>query len=213
MKEINVIIITKSAMDKHGIKGACTAAYDLDSGQIVRLVSTVQGGPIPYFFSDKYDKLDLVKVKVIKPCPIVPQTENLLVDLKSFRILGQKYTIQDIYQRYLKNCPSDSFLNEHNYRLDSVDGYQHSLEIVYVTDFTLDKGDYGTPKAHFRIGNRQYQYFSVTDFDYDIRKSEEKSKCFGNGWIVASIPTEPYEREGRKLGYFIFIAAFYPEKD
>ncbi len=208
---MKAVIITKSAMNKNNIKGTCTTAFDVNTGRIVRFVSDPQGAPIPYSVSNSFNKLDLVQVNELRLCPIGPQTENILVDLKSFSVRGHGYSMREIYQVYETNRPSVSFLNVGSNKLDSVNEYQHSLEIAYVTDFSLEKNQYETIKASFRIGNSLYRYFSITDFDYDLRNSGEVSKSYGNGWIVASIPTEPYIREGVNQGYFIFIAAFYPD--
>ena len=209
MKTIKAVILTKSAMEKHGKKGACVTAYDPAENRFVRFVSDTQGSPIPYPVSDRFSVLDWVRVNVVRPCPMGPQTENLLVDVQSFFRIGPYIPgIEAIFQ----TAPPPHFprfMDDYSYKLDSVESYDHSLELIRVTDLCIENKK-GRGRASFSFVAGRQQFFRVTDMQFDIRKTHLKRWKIGNAYIVVSIPIEDYIKYGKAYGYFKFIAAIYP---
>ena len=209
MQTIKAIILTKSAMDKHGKKGACVTAYDPAGRRFMRFVSDTQGAPVPYPVSDRFSVLDWVRVNVIRPCPIGPQTENLLVDVQSFFRIGPYIPgIEAIFQT-APPPPYPRFMDDYSHKLNSVDAYNHSLELIRVTDLYIENQK-GSGRASFSFVAGRQQSFRVTDPQFDIRKTNLRRWKIGNAWIVVSIPAEDYIRRGKAYGYFKFIAAIYP---
>ena len=210
---MQAVILTKSAMEKNGVKGSCTTAIDLESGKMVRFVSDKAGSPIPYRLVN-YQKLDVVDVRVLDACPLTPQTENLFVDPKSFRNLGgYRYDVTQLFQYNAKReFPDGKFIGEGCKKYDTVENFRHSIEIAYTTQFCLERSDHNRTKAHFRVQRKWHRYLSVTDFDYfDWGDTEWDWRELGDAWIVATIPTEPYlTQQQQNLGYFVFVAAIYP---
>ena len=212
--QMHAVILTKSAMKKNGSQGACTTAYDLDTDSIVRFVSSEDGRPIPYYNANAFNKLDVVDVKVLKPCPSVPQTENLLVDPGSFKNYGHYDPgIRDIFLRWRKRPVFPRFLGTGAYKLGSVDQFRHSLELAAVRDFQIKKNQFDSAKASFcMLNGTRHNYFSVTDLDFHL-KNDENVLNIGRAYIVASIPTSPFFHGEVNLGYFIFVASIFPVED
>ena len=209
METIKAIILTKSAMEKHGKKGACVTAYDPVKKRFVRFVSDIQGSPIFYAFSNRFSLLDWVRVNVIRPCPLGPQTENLLVDVRSFSRIGPyEPGITEIFNA----APPPHFprfMDDYSYKLDSADGYDHSLELIRVTDLCIEN-EKGRGRASFSFVAGKRQFFRVTDPKFNIRKTNLNHWEIGSAYLVISIPTEDYIKDGQAYGYFKFIAAIYP---
>lgn len=208
---MEAIILTKSVMNKEktGKQGSCVTAYDMYANRFVRFVSDAYGSPIPYDISDKFSLLDIVSVNVFCPCPISPQTENLLVDPISFSVIG-KYQpgIEAIY----RVAPPPSFpryMTNHSYKLTSVDGYHHSLELIRVSKLHVFLDSRQKVKAHFQFNHQWRKFYSVTDPDA-IQRAYSENGDIGDAYVMVSIPTEPYVKDGESYGYFKFLAAIYP---
>ena len=203
---MDAVILTKSKMRKNEKTGACVTACDLKSGNLVRFVSDMDGSPI---VSNKFDVLDHLRVKVICPCPIGPQQENLLVDTSSFQKVEpcNKHEIVNIFQSHCKPNRHD-FMADFSYKLDSVESYKHSIEILRVDHLTTENetSKWNTKKekwiAHFHCAFGWRRFFRVTDDQIYKRNGN-----IGDAYIVASIPTEPNEYDGY---YYKFVAAIYP---
>lgn len=210
---MRAVILTKSAMNKDGKKGACTTAFVPETQKIVRLVADRGGSPIPYIFAQRYNKLSIIDVPVLDYCPIGPQTENYLIDPRTIQVVGS-YTQNksDLFQRCSEiEFAGPSILGDGCRKFDFVDDFQHSVEVRFVSGFRIEKGQFGDAKAYFNMGRVHHRFFSVTDFDYDIRHDSEKDRLdVGDAWVVASIPNSPLIRDSDNLGYFVFIAAIYP---
>ena len=214
---MEAVILTKSRMNSHGVSGVCTTAYDFDSGTILRFVSNQEGAPIGNPHNSRYECLDVVEVNILKGCPIGPQTENVLVDQTSFKRVG-KYTgdlselfdeIYDIHcfdRQYMFDIPE-----VFSYKLDSVDRFNHSVEIIRVSDLVLTRSEWGSTSASFfattQDGKRNFRYYTVTDTRFELRNSPESEKKIGNAYIVVSIPYTPHKKDGC---FYKFVAAIYP---
>ena len=214
---MEAVILTKSRMNSHGVSGVCTTAYDFESGTILRFVSNQEGAPIGNPHNSRYECLDVVEVNILKGCPIGPQTENVLVDQTSFKRVG-KYTgdlselfdeIYDIHcfdRQYMFDIPE-----VFSYKLDSVDRFNHSVEIIRVSDLVLTRSEWGSTSASFfattQDGNRNFRYYTVTDTRFELRNSPESERKIGNAYIVVSIPYTPHKKDGC---FYKFVAAIYP---
>ena len=211
---MEALILTKSRMKSHGVSGLCTTAYDLQSGTILRFVSDPSGTPIVNPYNGRYDCLDIVDVNILKSCPIGPQTENVLVDQRSFKQLG-KYNgnlcelLKNIQKTQSKGplFLDDSVLN----KLISVDNYNHSLEIKRVSNLTLTQSAWGSTSAAFQAKSSRgtmlkHMYYYVTDRRYELGDKAESQWVSNDAFIVVSIPHSPHT-DGF---YYKFIAAVYP---
>ena len=214
---MEAVILTKSRMNSHGVSGVCTTAYDFESGTILRFVSNQEGAPIGNPHNSRYECLDVVEVNILKGCPIGPQTENVLVDQTSFKRVG-KYTgdlselfdeIYDIHcfdRQYMFDIPE-----VFSYKLDSVDRFNHSVEIIRVSDLVLTRSEWGSTSASFfattQDGKRNFRYYTVTDTRFALRNNPESEKKIGNAYIVVSIPYTPHKKDGC---FYKFVAAIYP---
>ena len=215
---MEALILTKSAMFKHGNYGSCVTAHDLANNRLVRFVSDIDGSPIPYDFSNRFEVFDYISVDVMDECPIQPQMENLLVHIPSFRILRryQPGVIESVYGM-LPPTSAPRFMDKRGDRLYSVEKYNHSLELIRVSGLRIfrkvyDDSKKATGKAEFWYNSNKWDSMSVTDPKFDIRKTERKEWEIGDAYLMVSIPTEPYitEKDGKNLGYFKFVAAIYP---
>ena len=203
---MEAIILTKSVMNKEktGQQGSCVTAYDIYANCFVRFVSDEYGSPIPYNISDRFSLLDIVSVNVLCRCPISPQMENLLVDPISFSKIG-KYQpgIEEIY-RMVPPPPFPRYMDDDNYKLTSVNGYNHSLELIRVSKLHVFLDSHQKVKAHFQLNHQWRKFYSVTDPDA-IQRAYSENGTIGEAYIMVSIPTEPISN-----GYYKFIAAIYP---
>lgn len=206
--EMQAVILTKSVMKKSstGKSGSCVTAYELDGNRFVRFVSDEKGSPIPSEISDSFKCLDIVSVDVRSPYPIRPQMENLLVDPDSFCIIGTYHPgIETIF--HMASPPDfPRYMDDYSYKLDSVENYNHSLELVRISKLLVFRDSRNKVKAHFQFNSRWRKYFSVTDPEA-IRRTYAGKWDIGDAYVVVSIPTEPDDKAGK---YFKFIAAIYP---
>lgn len=215
---MEAVILTKSDMKKPttGKSGSCVTAYLPRENRFVRFVSDAQGSPIPYRFSDRFSLLDIVSVQVLRPCPVSPQTENLLVAPRSFYVKGAyEPGIEDIYRR----IPPPSFprlMDTESHTLPSVDGYRHSLELIRVEKLRIAQNRFGREKAKFYFHPFDCDSFSVTDSRFYMRTVNAKRQKpvteleIGEAYVAMSIPSEPFIKNGKSYGYYKFIAAIYP---
>ena len=201
---MRAVILTASSMKKEiaGIEysGKCVTAFDLERKRIVRFVQNEQGAPIGNPFCNKFHPLDLVEIKIHRECPLLCQTENVLADYRNVRILG-KYdgSIEDIYDLYARNNHIfPSYMCDGSYKVDDISSFDHSLEIVYVSNLVVEN-----KKCSFICNGRRYKYVSVTDPEYT---SLEKKKKIGNAYLAVSIPTNEYQGNG----YYKFVASIFP---
>ena len=199
--------------------GCCVAAYDPISKKIVRFVSTEEGGEISREEMESINLLDTVKAETIMSCPIDPQTENILVERyginRTVKFNGSiENKIENIRQQihYPDNV---SILDTAAPKLNSVEEFHHSLEIVKVHDLKLNKKWImyrKKPKcqirAKFVYNDREYDDFRVTDLIYEerLKKMNSHQMAIPSADIVLSIPAFPYEGDGM---YYKFVAAIY----
>ncbi len=208
---IRAIVLTKSAMRKNGKRGACTTAYDADANRIVRFVSDENGSPLPYNITARFNLLDEIEFDELALCPEGPQTENVYVDVASLRNHGRyngspEGLLESISKLYSSNT---RFMSESAYKLSSVRQYSHSLEIIKASNLVITQtgGESRSGKASFWIDGKEYDNFSITDPEYDIRGKDTIEWSVGDAYIAVSIPALPFEKDGY---YYKFIAAVYP---
>jgi len=213
---MKAIILTKSAMNAHGESGVCTTAYDMETDRILRLVSNKEGGPIPDPYCRRYQCFDMVNAEIIEACPIGPQTENVLVDLKSIEKITHvdvsMETIFALYQKTVANEPM--FMYRYFNKMDSVELFHHSLEILKVNDLKIELNQWGKTSASFiradGINHYRYNFFSVTDKNYMLEQNSNAKISIQSAYIIVSIPYDPWYQDGEFKGYYKFIAAIYP---
>lgn len=206
--EMQAIILTKSVMKKPstGKSGSCVTAYEPYGNRLVRFVSDEKGSPIPYQISDGFSCLDIVSVDVLYPCPILPQTENLLVEPDSFCVIGAYQPgIEGVY--HMVSPPNfPRYMDNYSYKLDSVEEYNHSLELIRVSNLHVFVDSRNKIKTHFQFNSRWKKFYSVTDPEA-MRKANAGDLNYANAYVVVSLPTEP---DVKSDSYFKFIAAIYP---
>lgn len=209
---MEAIILTKSYMkkEKTGAQGSCVTAYDFRENRFVRFVSDTEGSPIPRDVSDNFSLFDVVSVRVLRPCPLKPQTENLLVDLDSFsKIEKPSMGIEEIYRR----VPPPSFprymtSSNASFMLDSVAEYNHSLELVRVSNlcvFPIFRDNHQRTRANFQFNSRPRKLYRVTAPDA-IERVKDGNWTVSDAYMMVSIPTDPAEDDH----YYKFVAAIYP---
>lgn len=213
---MKAIILTKSSMKAHGVSGVCTVAFDLESCKLVRLVSTPEGGPIPNPHNSRYDYFDIIDAPILKACPKPPQVENKLIDCNRIKLLnhfsGGIDQIYSLYQQSVKPSFSSLFMDDRYYRLEDVSVYNHSIEIIVVSNLVLSSSETGRTIASFNseFGNL-YSYFRVTDPDFKVIQGEPV--VIGDAILVISIPYLGYITDsGENLGYFKFVAKVFRKK-
>ena len=210
-KVVRAVILTKSGKNR----GACVAAYDLDSCRFVRFVrDAVTGSEIPFHEIRDISVFDVVEADVECKCPVGPQTENLLVNQYGIRrIIRYSGTIEDL-RRNIKYADNKSFMNTIDNRLFDVTQYHHSLEIISVSDLVLRKfvkyDQSITTRASFTFNGNVHLNYRVTDFQYDMRKFERDTLNIPYADLVVSIPVKDYIVNGVRKGYFKFVAAIFP---
>lgn len=209
---MQAVVLTLSG--KH--KGICLAVYCPEKNRLFRLVSNSDGGELPLSLKDDLNLLDVIEFKPVDFPENGPQADNILIDMNiGVRRLG-KYNgnIQDIYDSINNGRVNNGeIFGNNSYTLDKADLFRHSLEIAKVSDLKIIKqtnGNRETGKAEFMCENVQHELYSITDFDYDIRKKNLDVWTIGNAFIVVSIPSKPYiNKDGDNLGYYKFVSAIY----
>jgi len=208
---MEVILLTRSG--KNG--GACVAGIDTETRRFVRFVRDPgTAKEIPFSDIKGLKALDLVTVSVKQRCPIGPQSENVLVPRYAFRKTGSySGSISELCSSisYPNNL---SLLDTTENRLERVDHFQHSLELVLVRDLVLKKhvkyDNSITTRAFFTKGNRKYANYRVTDLQYDLRKGQGETLRIPCAALVLSIPIKTYSINGTDMGYYKFIASIFP---
>ncbi len=207
---LSAVIIARSR--KHG--GFCVAAVNPINNKIVRFVSDAETArAIPWNEMIRISLLDVVEVKYEQFCPKDPQTENILVEPHGIRRIGKfNGSIEDIRQRIQF---SDNLLDSTAPKLNSVDYFHHSLEIVKVKNLKLSGEYYNRrfkTRASFSYNGQQYTDFRVTDPKYEgmLMGIDSHSMTIQSADIVLSIPWEPFEEDGM---YYKFVAAIYKLSD
>ena len=196
--------------------GYCVAAYNPISKKIVRFVSDAEeGGEISREEMEGIRLLDTVEAETIMSCPIDPQTENVLVEQyginRTVKFNGSiENEIENIRQQihYPDNV---SILDTAAPKLNSVQDFHHSLEIVKVEDLSLTIRYYNhraKTLASFWRNGLMYTNFRVTDPEYErlVREKDNHQMTIPSADIVLSIPAFPYEGDGM---YYKFVAAIY----
>ena len=207
LNNIQAIIIACSKKDG----GFCVAAYNPINKKIIRFVSVDENaGAIEKREMQGISLLDIVEAKNIKSCPIDPQTENVLVGSNGIKhIRRYNGSIEDIRQQ-IQLSDNVSILDSATPKLNSVQDFHHSLEVVKVKKLKLIITEYNKTRASFSYNGRQYTDFRVTDPIYEKMVKECREIIIPSADIVLSIPLIPYEKNGKNWGYYKFVAAIYP---
>ena len=208
---LRIILLTDSG--KFG--GACVSGFNPQTKKLVRFVSdAATGKEISFSELRGITPMDIIAAEKVQDCPLGPQSENVLIKPRSVRRVGRyDGTIEDIRQS-LQYTDSHMLADTTSNRLSDVDEINHSLEIISVQDLVLREAtryDGGkTTRADFKYKGKYYSDFRVTDFNYDLRKREEKIIRIPSANLILSIPAKAYVVNGESKGYYKFIAAIYP---
>ena len=194
--------------------GYCVAAYNPISKKIVRFVSTEEGGEISREEIEDINLLDTVKAKYVKFCPKDPQTENILVESNGINRTGKYNKGIEYIRQQIQFSDNVSILDTVAPNLNSVQSFQHSLEIVKVMNLKLIRME-DKIRANFFCDGQYYADFRVTDPIYENEMEEENIECLTipSADIVLSIPWKPYVKHGINWGYYKFVAAIYDLSD
>ena len=208
---LRIVLLTDSG--KFG--GACVSGYNPQSKKLVRFVSdAATGKEIAFSELRGISPMDIVVAERVQDCPLGPQSENILIKPRSLRRVGRyDGTIEDIRQN-LQCADSHMLSDTTSNRLSDITGINHSLEIISVQDLVLREAiryDGGkTTRADFRYKGKFYSDYRVTDFNYDLRKREDKIIRIPSADLILSIPAKAYIVNGESKGFYKFIAAIYP---
>ena len=208
---LRIVLLTDSG--KFG--GACVSGYNPQTKKLVRFVSdAATGKEIAFSELRGISPMDIVAAERVQDCPLGPQSENILIKPRSLRRVGRyDGTIEDIRQN-LQYADSHMLSDTTSNRLSDITGINHSLEIISVQDLVLREAiryDGGkTTRADFRYKGKYYSDYRVTDFNYDLRKREDKIIRIPSADLILSIPAKAYIVNGESKGFYKFIAAIYP---
>lgn len=208
---LRIVLLTDSG--KFG--GACVSGYNPQTKKLVRFVSdAATGKEIAFSELRGISPMDIVAAERVQDCPLGPQSENILIKPRSLRRVGRyDGTIEDIRQN-LQYADSHMLSDTTSNRLSDITGINHSLEIISVQDLVLREAiryDGGkTTRADFRYKGKYYSDYRVTDFNYDLRKREDKIIRISSADLILSIPAKAYIVNGESKGFYKFIAAIYP---
>jgi hypothetical protein len=206
MKEI--CILTKSLKDR----GYCVAGIDTKTGEVIRLVSTADGDAIDkeLLDSQKINCLDVVRVEVIRHCPILPQAENWLLDTAKPIIKMGTLSKEEVLKLHPLSTEPFIFTND-NAELTTAEikPLKHSLEIVEVYRLKLDTSLKGDGRNHhkviFKYKNNEYK-LALTD---PLLRMEDFDKLpLGKAILIISIPCHPYGEENL---YHKFVVKVFVE--
>lgn len=208
---LRIVLLTDSG--KFG--GACVSGYNPQTKKLVRFVSdAATGKEIAFSELRGISPMDIVAAERVQDCPLGPQSENILIKPRSLRRVGRyDGTIEDI-RKNLQYADSHMLSDTTSNRLSDITGINHSLEIISVQDLVLREAiryDGGkTTRADFRYKGKYYSDYRVTDFNYDLRKREDKIIRIPSADLILSIPAKAYIVNGESKGFYKFIAAIYP---
>lgn len=208
---LRIVLLTDSG--KFG--GACVSGYNPQTKKLVRFVSdAATGKEIAFSELRGISPMDIVAAERVQDCPLGPQSENILIKPRSIRRVGRyDGTIEEI-RKNLQYADSHMLSDTTSNRLSDITGINHSLEIISVQDLVLREAiryDGGkTTRADFRYKGKFYSDYRVTDFNYDLRKREDKIIRIPSADLILSIPAKAYIVNGESKGFYKFIAAIYP---
>ena len=168
----------------------CVAVYDINTEEILRLVSSPQGDGIPSFYTSHLKLLDVIEIEDLGTYPLEHQTENVLVDLRQgLHKVGYLDSFDLLEQ--LSNSHGPIF-GDTNYKLREVDDMEHSLEIVRFSAMSFFQTENHRTKANFSVNGRWHNNYSVTDSAFFGR-----TESIAAGYAVVSIPpSDDYTRAG-----------------
>lgn len=210
---MQAVVLTLSGKNK----GICLAVYYPNKNKMYRLVSDGNGGELPIALKDNLNLMDLIEFTPVAWPKNGPQVDNIQIDMNiGIKNLGRYTgTIKDIYNElYRTREVTGKIFGNNSYRLQLADYFKHSLELVKVSNMKILKqisGSKVTGKAEFLCHGLQHKFYSVTDFDYDIRNKSFDCWNIGEAYILVSIPSEPYINNGENKGYYKFISAIYEQ--
>lgn len=208
----DVILITKS----NKIGKFCVLAVDVNTGKIIRLVTTDEkshgGIPENYFKyisrlngnTYQYVPLDEVIISLAGARPLTHQTENYLIDEQIPWDMKRKVKKEELFRL----CPPQ----EKNTIFHSVGPYlselemsqiHYSVEIISAHTLQIKKFDSpnGKPKfkANFKSGETFYQNYAVTDPKIDSEIIADHAV------LIVSLPEYPYPTSN----YYKFVAKIF----
>lgn len=211
---VQAVVLTLSGKNK----GICLAVYYPEKNRLYRLVSDTNAGELPISWKDNISLLDVIEFTPMSFPKNGPQVDNIQIDMRTgIKSLG-KYngSIYSIYTALNDGRNNNGkIFGSTSYKLDKADYFKHSLELVKVSSMKIIKQSNGnkvTGKAEFICGDKQHRFYSVTDFEYDIRNKAFDCWNIGDAFIVVSIPPEPYiSPTGENKGYYKFVSAIYEQ--
>lgn len=208
---VEAVLLAKSA--KNG--GSCVGGVLCSDKSYIRFVSADEEshGALKdenMACADGYvcQPLDLVRVPVERPDPIKHQPENWLIDpskhWECVRTLKQSEALDmcaDKIRRFGKVFNTKSSSVSEDFLPDNP---ERSLELVRVTDLTIQKEQEHKPKVRFLFDGLEYQYMSLTDRDY-YGDNVKDGDVIGDAVLLISLPDVDY-----KGNYYKFVAKVFP---
>lgn len=211
----HLVVLTKSSMHKRiggeMTFGACVVVFCPESRKLLRLTQEPSGGPLNGMCLRQVQVMDEIEAEITAETPASPQNENVLIPPEGIRKTGRSsLTIGEIRELYLPGR-SGRFMDEPRSFLDTVEPFDHSVEIVRAERITLvwEPGK-RRPKAFFTAGHQRHLYYRVTDPGYELDEpaDEWREEVLTCADLVISIPNIPFEKDGK---YYKFIAAVFPD--
>lgn len=210
----DVIILTKS--DKNG--GYCVAGIDINSKELIRLVSEDEKTDFALSLEDITYKnksimhpLDKITVELKGKQNSINQPENYIIDnTKSFQKIGE--CDKGIIENYIMNKPY-IFYNSRNCvtngELEKISN-KYSLILFKVNKINLWKDNYKENRitASFIYNQQEYKYIKITDYELTKRyynivcEQGKRPYIINNPLLIMSLTGRPFKDKG----YFKLIA-------
>ena len=206
---MRAVILTKSYKDK----GWCVVAFDLENYELVRLV-TNGGGSIPKNALYGINELDEIRVRALGKCPDGPQTENVLVDVRSFERICHCAFGMNTFLNLLPKLPlhEPRFMSDCYYRYNDVSRFHHSIEIIKIRDLHI----YWETYSHNEKPKRRCRFCSESGMNLRYRITAPKyveldgDVDISSAYAIITIPAKPWIVNENETIYFKFVAAVYP---
>lgn len=208
-ESMDMVILSKSSK----YSGYCVAGIALDSGRLVRLVTSNKAAHGALFSRDlimengrEAEVLDAVRVCGVSPCPGTIQTENYRIHSRTRLQFIEKLSIEAVASRFPQPRRRAVFRGVAPLiPTKDIGGIGHSLELLYVTDvtvYTVERNGKNRTRIDFKLNGSPMTGYSVTDPEfYGI---EDGKKSFQAAYILCSLAEDEW---ADAHGYFKFVSS------
>ncbi|NLD46208.1 MAG: hypothetical protein GX660_03275 [Clostridiaceae bacterium] len=141
----------------------------------IRPVSSGPMGQVDSCLVDKINLLDIIEIEVTEECPSGFQSENVLFDPKSLRVI-KKVPAKDIYLNRLVDQKQTLLFNSDSHAISVSDISKLSYSLTFIKPsswrFVLVDGKHEQTRCIFSYANHTYD-LPITDIDFcnDYKKN------------------------------------------